>query len=177
MGYTGFIPVFSNNEIPNVDTYADLPAASSYENGLYWVNNSTGTKWLPGILGGTYYPKGLYYSDGYSWEWRKSPYQATLVEVNTGTNDDKFVTPNTLANSDIATKFKWTIDLTDVLTTAVYAPREIVIDSINEQTGTATITITVNGSAYILGSPISQWDEIGVTSDTLTVLNLNVTKL
>lgn len=163
--------------IPNVNTYNDLPSPVSHINQLYWVNNSIGTKWLPGTLGGSYYPKGLYYSEGTSWEWRKSPYQATLAEVNTGTNDDKFVTPNTLASSNLATKFTWTLDLTDVLTTTIYAPREIIIDSINEQTGTATVTITVNGSAYILGNPISQWDEIGVSSDTLTVLNLNVTKL
>ena len=163
--------------IPNVQTHADLPSASLYINQLFWVRESTGTKWLPGSMGGTYYPKGLYYSDGSSWEWRKSPYQATLSEVNAGTNDDKFITPLTLQTSDLATKFNWTFDLTDALEYTVYAPQEISIGSVNEQTGTATITITVNGATYTLGDPISIWDEIKVSSDINTVLNLNITKL
>ena len=163
--------------IPNVNTFADLPNPSLHINELYWVNNSTGTKWLPGTLGGTYYPKGLYYSTGTDWEWRKSPYQATLAEVNTGTNDDKFVTPLTLQSSDLATKFKWTFDFTELQEETVSAPKNLSIDSVETELGTATITIEVNDVAYTLGNPIDKWDEIKVTSDIPVVLILNVTKL
>ena len=163
--------------IPNVDTFADLPAPSLYINQLFWVNNSTGTAWLPGSLGGTYRPKGLYYSTGTAWEWRKSPYQATLSEVNAGVNDDKFVTPFTLQASDLATKFRWTFDFTELQEETVSAPQDLSIDSVETELGTATITIEVNGVAYTLGNPINKWEEIKVTSDVPVVLILNVTKL
>jgi hypothetical protein len=69
------------------------------------VSNSQGTSWLPGPLGGTYYPKGLYYSNGTSWEYIDTPYQATQAEVDAGIVDDKFVTPLTLnLSSQWATK-------------------------------------------------------------------------
>lgn len=163
--------------IPNVNTHADLPPANLHINQLFWVNNSTGTSWLPGSLGGSYYPKGLYYSTGTDWEWRKSPYQATLAEVNAGVDDDKFVTPLTLQSSDLATKFKWTIDLKDALSTTIYAPKQISIDAVDKEIIAAVITIEVNGAAYTLGNTIAIWDEITITSDINTVLNLNVTKL
>ena len=41
---------------------------------------------------------GLYYSNGSTWEFMAVPYQATQSEVDTGTNSNKFVTPNTLFN-------------------------------------------------------------------------------
>jgi hypothetical protein len=45
----------------------------------------------------------MYYSNGTSWEYVITPYQATLSEVDTGTNTDKFVTPSTFTNAS-----KWT---------------------------------------------------------------------
>jgi hypothetical protein len=85
--------------ISQADTYADLPAAATVPQEFYWVHNSQGTWWLPGTLGGTYYPNGMYFSNGVTWEYSENPYQATQAEVNTGTNTDKFVTPATLKNS------------------------------------------------------------------------------
>lgn len=167
----------SRKTIPSVDTFAELPDSTSYVGQLFWVNSSTGTAWLPGSMGGSYRPKGLYYSTGADWEWRKSPYQATLAEVNVGDDDSKFVTPSTLQNSDLATKFKWTFDLTEELSTIIYAPRDIIIDSVDEELGTAVVTIEVNNSPYTLGDTILKWDEIKVSSDINTVLNLNITKL
>ena len=82
-----------------VANYSTLPSASSHSNEFYWVSNSQGTKWLPGSLGGNYYPNGMYYSNGTSWEYLITPYNATLSEVDTGTNTDKFVTPSTFANA------------------------------------------------------------------------------
>jgi hypothetical protein len=86
-----------------VSSYSTLPSATSNSGNFYWVSNSQGTKWLPATLGGTYYPNGMYYSNGTSWEYVITPYQATLSEVDTGTNTDKFVTPSTFTNAS-----KWT---------------------------------------------------------------------
>lgn len=82
-----------------VANYAALPAANTVPNQFYWAEAAQGTSWLPGNLGGTYYPLGIYYSNGVSWTHIQTPYQATQAEVNTGTNNDKFVTPETLKMS------------------------------------------------------------------------------
>lgn len=75
----------------------DYPPAS-YNGAFAWVDNSQGTAWLPGPIGGDYYPNGLYHSNGTIWVFTPSPAQATQAEVNAGVNNDKFVTPSTLSN-------------------------------------------------------------------------------
>lgn len=82
-----------------VANYSALPAPNTVPGKFYWCEQSQGTSWLPGPLGGTYYPAGLYYSDGVTWTTAPIPYQATQVEVDAGTVTDKFVTPATLSNS------------------------------------------------------------------------------
>ena len=82
-----------------VPTYSALPPASDNPNKLFYVSTTQGTKWLPGNLGGTYYPQGWYYSDGIIYTWQEIPFQATQIEVNTGTNVDKFITPKTFNDS------------------------------------------------------------------------------
>ena len=86
----------SFDDITLVANYSALPAVATVTGKFYWASASQGTSWLPGNLGGTYYPKGMYYSNGVTWEFLDVPYQATQSEVNTGTNTDKFVTPATL---------------------------------------------------------------------------------
>jgi len=49
-----------------VDTYADLPTGEP-EDTIAFVLNDTGTKWLPGSLGGTYRPAGWYIYRGSVW--------------------------------------------------------------------------------------------------------------
>ncbi len=78
--------------------YTAILALPPVSGEFYWASASQGTKWLPGSLGGTYYPSGLYYYNGVSLEYMETPYQATQAEVNTGTNTDKFVTPATLTS-------------------------------------------------------------------------------
>lgn len=85
--------------IVEVANYSALPAANTVPGILYAVLNDQGTKWLPGSWGGTFYQKGLYYSDGSSWIYTETPYNATLATVDTGTNDDQFVTSYTLKNT------------------------------------------------------------------------------
>jgi hypothetical protein len=87
-----------------VANYSALPAANTVPNKFYWCENSQGTKWLPFSLGGTYYNSGLYYSNGVSWTYMETPYQATQLQVDTGTNNDTFVTPLTLENAQ-----KWSV--------------------------------------------------------------------
>jgi hypothetical protein len=97
--------VAGSTYITVVANYSALPAPNTVVGQFYWVENSQGTAWLPGSLGGTYYPKGLYYSNGVSWIVTDAPYQASQAEVNAGVNTDKFVTPATLnASSQWLTK-------------------------------------------------------------------------
>jgi hypothetical protein len=95
--------------ITTVANYSALPSASSVGGRFFWCEASQGTKWLPFSVGGTYYPLGMYYSNGVTWEYTETPYQATLSEVNTGTNTDKFVSPYTFENAS-----KWNNYVTSV---------------------------------------------------------------
>lgn len=82
--------------IANVANYSALPDPTTVSGLYYWVSSPQGTSWLPGTLGGTYYPDGLYRSNGTTWEYMDIPYQASQSEVNTEVINDKFVTPLTL---------------------------------------------------------------------------------
>lgn len=85
---------------PSVSTYADLPPAVDYPNRIYAVLTSTGNRWLPAWLGGNFYPKGFYLSDGVSWNYMgEFPNQATQTQVDAGVLSDVFVSPLTLANA------------------------------------------------------------------------------
>lgn len=65
------------------------------------VRNSQGTWWLYGSLGGTYYPKGYYRSNGITWEFfGEFSHQADMPTVNAQINNDQFITPYSLANAD-----------------------------------------------------------------------------
>lgn len=57
----------NTDQISVVNTYSDLPAASTLPNRFFFVRLAQGTKWLPLSFGGTYYPNGTYYSDGSQW--------------------------------------------------------------------------------------------------------------
>lgn len=94
--YATLLDIANSTSINVVENYSSLPDPTTVIGEFYWVSNSQGTKWLPGSLGGTYYNNGMYYSNGGNWEFLNVPYQATQAEVNTGTNNDKFVTPLTL---------------------------------------------------------------------------------
>jgi hypothetical protein len=99
-GYTTYdarYALASNAFFGIVANYSALPAASTVAGKFYYVKNSQGTSWLPGTIGGTYYPQGTYYSDGTQWYESVSPYQATQATVNVGIATDQFVTPATLA--------------------------------------------------------------------------------
>lgn len=90
-----------NVDIIHVLNFSALPdptTVSLYD--VYVVDNEQGTPWLPGRIGGTYYPAGAYYSNLIKWVYSESASQATQLEVDSGTVTDKFVTPSTLNNYD-----------------------------------------------------------------------------
>lgn len=86
-------------EITVVDDYTALLALPPTADTFYWCQNSQGTAWLPGSLGGMYYPKGMYYCFTTSplvIEYVETPYQATQADVDAGIITDQFVSPLTL---------------------------------------------------------------------------------
>lgn len=84
--------------IATAANYAALPDPTLNPDTYINVLASQGTKWLPGVLGGTYYSKGFYYSDGISWSFvGEVPWQATQADVDAGIITDQFVSPATLA--------------------------------------------------------------------------------
>lgn len=161
-----------------VNTFADLPDPTTSNGKFVWVKTATGVSWIPSWAGGNYKSNGLYYSDGISWEIAPIPYQATLSEVNTGTNNDKFLTPLTFSTSDIVNNGIWTLDFMDgTLSVTLFAPKEFKINSITNINNSPITLIEVNGSTYTLGDTINIGDEIEITVDTASVINLNNTSI
>ena len=102
------------SNITVVANYSALPNPTTVSGELYFVEDSQGTKWLPGGLGGTYYNAGIYYSNGITWKYTDTPYNASLTTVNTGVNDEQFLTPFTFTNSDkILNSFQKNVDDSD----------------------------------------------------------------
>ena len=82
-----------------VTNYSALPAANTVSGQFFFVEQNQGTKWLPGSLGGTFYAKGLYYSNGVDWIYGgEFPINADQTETDAGVIVDKFVSPYTLQN-------------------------------------------------------------------------------
>lgn len=80
-------------ELHNVANYAALPAASSASNELWYCINSQGIRFI------NYKPNGWYFSDGSNWTYQETPFEASQVEVDAGTNTSKSVTPATFAGA------------------------------------------------------------------------------
>lgn len=86
--------------IVTVPTYSSLPSPATVTNKYYRTLVGENSSWRPAWLGGTYYPKGIYFSDGSTWDYvGEFPYQADQLEVDAGVNDKNFVTPLTLKNA------------------------------------------------------------------------------
>ena len=130
-----------------VANYSALPSAAAAIGLFYWCEASQGIYWLPGSLGGTFYPKGQYYSNGTFWEYQENPSQATQSEVNTGTNTDKFVTPSTLSNS---TQWATKLDANSS------------IDALND----VTVSSPLNGQLLQYNFTTSQWENQSITIGT-----------
>ena len=92
----------------SVTNYATLPAANTVTNQLWYCINEQGSRWLF-----NYKSAGWYFSDGVNWTHQESVFEASLLEVDAGILTDKFVSPNTLANST------WAFTVAKVLTTVL----------------------------------------------------------
>lgn len=55
---------FLGQNFTNLNSVAPQPIAAGT---IAYTFNSEGTAWLPGTIGGSYYPKGIYVSDGTNW--------------------------------------------------------------------------------------------------------------
>lgn len=113
--------IFSNAQIAPlipVSNYSALPSAEDNSGRIAWASAPQGTKWLPGSIGGTFYPAGPYYSNGSTWEYTESPFQATQEDVDGGLINDRFLTPYTFS---LASKWSTKSDASHTHT-GVYAP-------------------------------------------------------
>lgn len=177
-GRVTYLETHPETIITVVANYAALPSAALHTGEFYWVENATGTSWLPGSLGGTYRQTGLYYSNGVDWEFTPSAYQATQGEVDAGTADSKFVTPLTLSSSTYIKDFTWTFDFIDNQTLSTYSGFvPFKINSITINNGAPLITILVNSVAYVLGATIPLNAKLDITASIASVITLNCTEI
>lgn len=133
-----------------VANYSALPSASTVTGEFWFVLNSQGTAWLPGSLGGTYYPNGTYYSDGVNWITGISPYQATQGAVNAGIITDQFVSPNTLAN--------WSGRTSGTVTSVSVVTANGISGSVATPTTTPAITLTLQNATTAQAGQLTSTD-------------------
>lgn len=145
-----------------VDYYADLPDPTTVPNSTYGVVNSQGSSFWPGWIGGTFYPKGIYHSDGVSWIYMgEFPYQATLADVNAGIITNQFVSPYTFENAS-----KWATHTH----AGLYVWSEIVALTHNMQVNEAYVannalqvvftlpaTASIGDSVKVVGKGVGGW--------------------
>lgn len=81
-----------------VSTYSDLVVGTTAGQ-LSYVESSQGTAWLPGVLGGTYYPEGWYIWNGSNWV---SDRNAIATELNILSNHlSNFSNPHNVTKSQV----------------------------------------------------------------------------
>jgi hypothetical protein len=88
--YNNFaIPIAINGNSP-LDFSQSVTDYSFFEDGeivdqLAYAKNSLGTRWLPGTMGGTYYPQGIYIWDGALWNSDRNAIADALNRTGSGT--------------------------------------------------------------------------------------------
>lgn len=73
--------------------------------------------------------------------------------------------------------YMWTVDFLEHQTATFIAPYACSIDSVVNVQNSPTITITKNGSAYTLGTSIALGDDLVISANIASVVNLNITQL
>jgi hypothetical protein len=181
---TGFFFELTNEEVDPgsipldrfVNSYSDLPDPTTTQYQIWVCKNSEGNRWLPGSLGGTYYPEGGYVSDGVKWIYHKDNYQASQLEVNEGIVNNKWVSPLTLENtSKWDTKQSTLVSGTNIKTingNSLLDSGDIVITNITNLTASQTATnFTINsdtgtdaivplGNGIIAGATINDYTTV-----------------
>lgn len=79
----------------NVANFSALPASGSYLNQLAYCRASQGSAWLPGTLGGSYYPEGWYLWNGEAWV---SDRNAIANAIESGLSSGGASTVNVVSN-------------------------------------------------------------------------------
>ena len=139
-----------------VANYSALPAANTVSGQYYWVLAEQGTWWLPGSLGGTYYNKGIYRSNGTIWEFQATPANGTQGQVDAGINNDTFVTPLTLKNStQWATKQDTLVSGINIKTlygASLLGSGDLILGAITGATSFNGLVITANTGVITTGT-------------------------
>ena len=73
--------------------------------------------------------------------------------------------------------YMWTVDFLEYQSAIFIAPYACSIDSVTNVQNAPTITITKNGSAYTLGTSIALGDDLVITANIASVVNLNISQL
>ena len=72
---------------------------------------------------------------------------------------------------------EWVVDLMLAVTTDIYAPYDLSIETVTDIKNSPTTTLLVNGGAYVLGTGIVLGDKITVTVSTNAVVNLSIKRI
>lgn len=155
------------------NNYTDL--STNYSAPLYTgqyaeVINGESGGWIPGWLGGTYYSKGFYKSNGTTWEYIGSfPYQASQAEVDAGTVEDKFVSPKTFIQG--LTNWFTNSKLLEILS---YTPENVVNKS---SSFTASSTTTYANTKALVDGLATRRSYERVTTGDVNVLIASTTRV
>lgn len=100
------------------------------------------------------------------------------VLITTPTNNDilQYESSTSLWKNNPVT-YMWTVDFLEYQSAIFIAPYACSINSVTNVQNAPTITITKNGSAYTLGNSIALGDDLVITANIASVVNLNISQL
>ncbi|CAB4148622.1 hypothetical protein UFOVP533_14 [uncultured Caudovirales phage] len=100
------------------------------------------------------------------------------VSITTPANNDilQYQSSTSLWKNNPVT-YMWTVDFLEYQSAIFIAPYACSINSVTNVQNAPTITITKNGSAYTLGTSIALGDDLVITANIASVVNLNISQL
>ena len=100
------------------------------------------------------------------------------VSITTPANDDilQYESSTSLWKNNPVT-YMWTVDFLEHQTATFIAPYACSINNVANVQNAPTITITKNGSAYTLGTSIALGDDLVISANIASVVNLNISQL
>ena len=127
----------------HVANYSNLLNGTSLGD-LAYVDNSQGVAWLPGTLGGSYYPAGLYFWNSASWVSDRNAIAEALFKQSQATKEIKTVVNNYLI---LETDYSILADATSnaVTVTLPLAPNNGRVYNVKCINDTFTCTVAGNG--------------------------------
>lgn len=136
------------------DNYTDLGTVTGMTEGdLAYVADSEGTSWLPGTVGGTYYPQGVYVYVSGTWVSDRNAMSIQLELNKIETNPITTVTGSTNIATDAYTiNVNSTSDTTQTLPTAVGVEGKEYKIKNSDSTSAGVITLATTASQTIDGN-------------------------